>query len=188
MGIECLERRDLLASSEFFGEVDEPSTDLLRSIEDITSLYSTALHSKQKELGKSSVASQQESATTHRPPVVTNGFAAADLPGISFEAAQPLGSLIYQGSLVGLLRNGEIDTLTLDVGAGQTITVAVEAINLLSPSITLEGPPDDPFIVSATSTETSETAIIQTQPAHVGGTYRISIAGSGRDPIASLSR
>jgi subtilisin family serine protease len=89
----------------------------------------------------------------------------------------PLGSLIYDPVFSGILTSGDTDSFTINVDAGQTITVLVTPSAGLRPAITLSGPLGG----SATANAAGEDAVLQTvgSPTFPGGTYTVAVSGVG---------
>jgi hypothetical protein len=93
-------------------------------------------------------------------------------------AVQPVGSLIYQGSVDGTVPAGATQPFTLPVDGGQTITVdVVPASNLLQATIELRDPSNN-LIGSATAAAAGQEVFLQTAPATTSGTYTITIGGA----------
>jgi hypothetical protein len=91
----------------------------------------------------------------------------------------PPGSLIYQGDPFGstILQSGEQDTFTLNVAAGQTVTVLVHPTGTtLQPTITVTDPNNNSS--SASASAAGKEAILQTFPAGTTGTYTITVGGA----------
>ncbi len=98
------------------------------------------------------------------------------------EPVAPLGSLIYEASVVGsIIADDTGDILTIDVDAGQTMTVVVDPHENLEPIVNLSGPGG----VNATdSAGAGQDAVIQTAgPTRLGAsgenTYTITVGGVG---------
>jgi hypothetical protein len=89
----------------------------------------------------------------------------------------PAGSLIYDQSVVGFINlTGDLDTYTLNVDPGQTITVKVTPTStLLQPTLQLIDP-SNALVGSSTAGGFGQNALIQTVAA-AGGTYQI-VVGS----------
>ena len=107
--------------------------------------------------------------------VSSNVLAAAAAP----VAMAPQGSLIYESvNNDSIATAGEIDTFTIDLDAGQTLTVVAEAGIGLTPEIQLF----DPSSVSLgtdTAAAPGEFAVLQSLPAASSGTYTVTVTGSG---------
>ena len=91
----------------------------------------------------------------------------------------PLGSLIYDPPVWGVIgAAGDIDSYTIDVDAGQTITVVVDPGSTLQPTVVLSdssGPIGGPVTAAAAG----EDAVVQTAATTGGGTYTVTVSGWG---------
>ncbi|MFL5329083.1 MAG: M36 family metallopeptidase [Gemmataceae bacterium] len=94
-------------------------------------------------------------------------------------ARQPLGSQIYDGSLLRTIAfAGDTDSYTLNVDAGQTITIiATPSSSTLQPTITLLNPASA-VIGTSTATAAGQTALVQSVAAATSGTYTIVMGGA----------
>ncbi len=94
-------------------------------------------------------------------------------------AKAPLGSLIYDPSVTSnIAPAGDTDSFTIEVDAGQTITVRVTPDAGLQPTIELYDP-SSTLIGSSGSSGAGTEAILQTAAAATGGTYVITVGGAG---------
>jgi hypothetical protein len=93
-------------------------------------------------------------------------------------SVQPLGSLVYSNSMAGLINTGtDTDSFTLNVDAGQTITVIMHVTSAtLQPTVTLDNP-SSTVLATATGSAANVDAILETIPATTSGVYTI-VAGS----------
>ncbi len=98
----------------------------------------------------------------------------------------PLGSLIYDPSVTGVINPlGDTDSFTIDVDAGQTITVLVTPGAGLQPTIDLVDPSNAP-VGSVTAAASGVEALLQTVPATNAGTYTITVGGAGTTGIYTV--
>ena len=105
-------------------------------------------------------------------------FGVAPYP-VPLEAKAPLGSLIYDPTISGLIgTSGDTDSFTIDVDDGQTITVVVETDSSLQAAVQLYNPGN--FVVgSASAASAGDDAVIQTIPTTGAGTYTVTVGGAG---------
>ncbi|REJ69191.1 MAG: hypothetical protein DWQ31_05400 [Planctomycetota bacterium] len=91
-------------------------------------------------------------------------------------AAIPAGSLIYDSNVrAGIETSGDVDTYTLDVDPGQTLTLVVEAVGTLEASVALTAPGGG--LVGTATAAPGEDAVVQTVVT-VAGTYTIAVSGA----------
>jgi len=92
----------------------------------------------------------------------------------------PLGSQIYDPTLVRTVAfPGDSDSFTLNVDAGQTISVLVTpSTPTLQPTVSLLDPAHV-VLGSATSLGSGQKALLQTISATAGGTYTVTVGGVG---------
>lgn len=97
----------------------------------------------------------------------------------ALDAVEPLGSLIFSEPEVSgsIATPGEVDTYTLDLDAGQTITVVVEADVPLRASVEVLDPASAQ-LAAATAASAGDDVLFQTLPAATAGTYTVSLAGA----------
>lgn len=95
------------------------------------------------------------------------------------EAVLPLGSLIHDPPVSGTISTpSDTDSYTIDMDAGQTITVVVSPDATLDASITLFDPSAAPLAtIDANGLEGEE--VIQTIATTESGTYTVEISGAG---------
>ena len=100
----------------------------------------------------------------------------------------PLGSMIYDPSITGVIGvAGDTDSFTLNLDAGQTLTLIADAGTTLRPTITLLDPSNN-VIGTATSAANGKDAVLETAPVANGGTYTIVVGGAaGTSGIFTLS-
>ncbi|KKM04276.1 hypothetical protein LCGC14_1765860, partial [marine sediment metagenome] len=97
-------------------------------------------------------------------------------PG-AMEAKQPLGSLIYDPMVVGLInQDGDTDSYTIDVDANQAITIVVDPDATLWPTIELLDPGSNSIGI-ATAFTPGDDAVLQTIATNGPGTYTVTIGG-----------
>src|SRR4029077_1962417 len=86
----------------------------------------------------------------------------------------PRGSLIYDTGLTGLINfANDKDTFTVNLDAGQTVTLlATPTTAGLRPTLRLVGP-DDEVLAAATAAGAGQPALLQTVPIRTAGTYRV---------------
>ncbi|HEX4142891.1 MAG TPA: pre-peptidase C-terminal domain-containing protein [Pirellulales bacterium] len=88
-----------------------------------------------------------------------------------------LGSLVYQGSIVGTIGFvGDTDSYTLNLDAGETLTVIGTAAAGLQPSLSMQGP-SGTTIASASAPGAGQAALLQTVAVATTGQYTITISG-----------
>ena len=93
-------------------------------------------------------------------------------------SVEPAGSLIYRGATVGSVGwDGDVDTYTIALDAGQTVTLIVDPDASLRPQVELVDPSSN-LIGVVTASEVGKDAVLQTVWADVAGTYSIRIAGA----------
>ncbi|MHC4201937.1 MAG: Ig-like domain-containing protein, partial [Planctomycetota bacterium] len=93
-------------------------------------------------------------------------------------AKPPLGGLIYDPSASAWISAGDTDDFTLDVDAGQTITVVVDSSLPLQPEVELFHPATGSMGVVQAATP-GEDAVFQTASATDTGTYTATVRGVG---------
>src|SRR5262249_21800662 len=91
----------------------------------------------------------------------------------------PRGSLIYDTALSGLINFArDTDTFTVNLDAGQPLTILVTPTTAgLRPAVRLVGP-DDEALAAATGAGAGQPALLQTAPIRTAGTYRIVVSGA----------
>jgi hypothetical protein len=88
----------------------------------------------------------------------------------------PLGSLIYDSPLTGILHSAaDVDSFTIDLDPGQTITVIVRPSADLRPTIALSGP----LAGSVTAPATGQAAVLQTVGPTTAGKYTVAVGSAG---------
>jgi hypothetical protein len=93
-------------------------------------------------------------------------------------AKNPVGSLVYDPSISGNIGfAGDIDSFTLNVDPGQTLTAVVTGSGGLQPSVSLSDPSNN-IIGSATAAAANQNALLQTVPATAAGTYTFALSGA----------
>jgi Bacterial pre-peptidase C-terminal domain/Dockerin type I domain len=94
-------------------------------------------------------------------------------------SVQPLGSLVYSGSIPGRINTvGDTDNFTLNLNAGQTITVVMHPTDpALQPTISLEDPANT-LLGTMTAGAANQDALLETVATTTGGIYTIT-AGAG---------
>ena len=89
----------------------------------------------------------------------------------------PTGAMIYARPISGSIRDAlDVDSFTIDVDPGQTITLVVDPDETLQPSVELSGPGVG---ASADAGAPGEDAVIQTAGLTTGGAYTITVSGWG---------
>jgi hypothetical protein len=91
----------------------------------------------------------------------------------------PRGSLIYDTSLTGLINfAGDTDTFTVNLNAGQTVTVLATPTSAgLQLAIQLIDP-NNRALATTTATSAGQPALLQTVPTTTAGTYQIVVGGA----------
>ncbi len=107
---------------------------------------------------------------------------AAQAPAFPLPLRQsgPAGGLVYTTAVDGLIGPaGDEDRFTIDVEAGQTISVVVSTHGDLLPTVELSGP-QGTSLAAATAKAGRQSTFLQTLPASVAGTYT-AVVGSASD-------
>ncbi|HEY5312841.1 MAG TPA: pre-peptidase C-terminal domain-containing protein, partial [Pirellulales bacterium] len=98
------------------------------------------------------------------------------LPLPALTAAGPASSLIYSSQLSGALSlAGQTDSYTLNLDAGETISVVATAGGGLEPSLNIQGPGG--FNASASATAPNLAAVLEPAAVTTSGTYTFLISG-----------
>ena len=102
--------------------------------------------------------------------------AAASLPfPTPLTPVAPSGSLIYDPSVIGAIGPAtDTDSYTINLDAGQTVTVLTDPASGLRPSLQLRNP-SGTVIATASSTAANYDAVIQPVAVSVAGTYTVTI-------------
>jgi ELWxxDGT repeat protein len=96
----------------------------------------------------------------------------------SLTAVEPLGSLTYQSSTSAWINSTtDTDSFTIDLDAGQTLTVLIVPATELIPIVTVVGPGGT--LGTATATAAGAEAFLQTLAVSTAGTYTITVSSSG---------
>ncbi|HYV34115.1 MAG TPA: SdrD B-like domain-containing protein, partial [Gemmataceae bacterium] len=99
--------------------------------------------------------------------------------------AQPLGSLVYSGTVPNRVINfpGETNRFTLSLDAAQVVTVRVDPASgsNLWPTLALKDP-NGIDIATASANGSQQSILLQTIPVTAAGVYTISVGGTGPDP------
>lgn len=101
-------------------------------------------------------------------------------PTLNFSPVDPLGSLIYEGSLSASIDTavaGDSDTYTVELDAGQTITLSVDSAADLQATVELIAPNGD-VVATATGSAPGETVLLQTVAVADSGAYEVVIGGT----------
>ena len=102
---------------------------------------------------------------------------------VALESVSPIGSLIYDPPVRGLFHAvGDVDTYTIVVDSGQTITVRFTPVASSTVGKIELFDPGDTSLGAVTASAAGNTAIFQTAPASTYGTYTFdptSLAGTG---------
>ena len=95
------------------------------------------------------------------------------------DAVSPPGSLVYQGSHSDMIQSAtDVDAYTLNINAGQTITVLATTTGGLQPTVVLSDPSNH-ILGSATAAGPDQSALLQTIPTTSAGTYTVTVSGAG---------
>ncbi len=98
---------------------------------------------------------------------------------VPLTSVAPVGSLIYSGSTPGIISpSGDTDSFTINLDAGQTLTVLADPAAGLQPSIEVRDP-SGAVIATATSAAAGSDAVAQTAAVSTAGTYTIAIGAVG---------
>jgi len=99
---------------------------------------------------------------------------------VPLTAADPLGGLVYDRTAPAawIAATSDTDRFTLELDAGQTITVIVDPDTSLRPVVTLYDSGNNP-IGAATAAAAGQDAILQTIPVTSSGTYTIVVGAAG---------
>jgi len=96
---------------------------------------------------------------------------------VPLTARAPAGALIYEGAGTALIGTaGDSDSLTLDLDAGQTLSVFVSPLYTLRPSLTITGPGTN---LTNTAAATGAEARLLAVPISTAGTYTLAVTGAG---------
>jgi len=107
----------------------------------------------------------------------TNEYTSVPFPAL-LRAESPVGSLIYDSNVAGSINEaGDVDSYTLDVDAGQTVTIVLESDPALQANVELEDSESTPLI-SATASVAGSDAVLQTVTLSVAGSYTIHVRGA----------
>jgi hypothetical protein len=94
-------------------------------------------------------------------------------------AVAPLGSLVYDPSASGTIGSaGDTDSFTLNLDAGQTVSLDVTAASGLQPTVVLLGPSGQ-ALGNAAAAGPGQEAVLQAVPATEAGTYTVTVGGAG---------
>ena len=96
------------------------------------------------------------------------------IPFPTLTAVGPAGSLIYQNSVSGTIGAGSIDTYTMSVAAGQTLSILVTPAAGLQAQLNLSGPG---VSTAASSASAGAPAALQTVSINTTGTYTFTVSG-----------
>jgi Bacterial pre-peptidase C-terminal domain len=105
---------------------------------------------------------------------------ASTLFPVALSPRRPAGSLVYEATASGIVTPaGDSDSFTINVDAGQTITVIARpnTVTTLRPTITLLDP-GGITIGTITAPAANQNAILQSVAANTSGLYTISISGA----------
>jgi hypothetical protein len=92
-------------------------------------------------------------------------------------ARAPLGSLVYSSQATNVIGPSDSDTFTLNLDAGQKLTLIARPGTTLRPTLQLRGPSDN-VIASETASAAGANAIVQSAVIAVGGAYTITLSGA----------
>ena len=93
-------------------------------------------------------------------------------------ATLPLGSLVYGGTVeANIASPGDTDSFTIDLSAGQTISVVVDPTSGLHPTIELRDPSNS-LIATTTSSGPGLNAFLQAVSVATPGIYTITVGGA----------
>lgn len=110
-------------------------------------------------------------AASYTVDVVTTDFL------VPLTAASPTGSLIYTGSVDGTVNTStDTDAYTINLDAGQAVTVLVSPASTLRPSINLSGPGG--VNQSITASANGSAALLQTVAAAAAGVYTLTVSSA----------
>ena len=108
----------------------------------------------------------------------TTDIATAAFP-TPLTSVAPSGSLIYDGSLDAVINPGsDTDSLTINLDAGQTLTVVAVPATTLQPTLTVTDP-GGVGVGSVTASTAGKQAVMQTIPMTAAGTYTITVSSAG---------
>lgn len=98
---------------------------------------------------------------------------------LPLEAASSFGSLVYRGSVLRAVGGAsDVDTFTIDLDAGQVVSLAARPSATLRPQVELLDP-NGASVAVAMAAATGEAAIIQMATAATAGTYTVRVSGNG---------
>ncbi|MBN1855279.1 MAG: S8 family serine peptidase, partial [Pirellulales bacterium] len=99
---------------------------------------------------------------------------------VTLLAKPPLGSLVYDSDFLGSIHStGETDTFTIDLDAGQTISVAVTASETTLRPVIEVYDPSNVLLGMEEADSPGQSVLLNTLPANTAGTYRLVIGGAG---------
>ncbi|MEX0938203.1 MAG: alkaline phosphatase family protein [Pirellulales bacterium] len=93
-------------------------------------------------------------------------------------AQDPIGSLVYEGNAsADISAEDTSDSFTIDLDAGQSVSVYMQADAPLKAELSVDGPASDPFDVITSAAAAGEDLLLQNLQATDGGTYTIGVTG-----------
>ncbi|TVS19950.1 MAG: hypothetical protein EA424_06450, partial [Planctomycetaceae bacterium] len=96
----------------------------------------------------------------------------------ALEPVWPLGSLIYRAGAVAAISPAEdVDTYTIDLDAGQAVSVVVRPTSTLQPVVELIRQDDSQSLGVGQASEPGQPAMLQMVGIEAGGTYMVSVSG-----------
>lgn len=99
----------------------------------------------------------------------------APMPG-AWSAIEPLASGIYERSLSDTVETGEPDAFTVDLQAGQVVSLVAEPAGGLRAEVALTGP-DGATLATGQAASLGQSAWLQTVPIATTGRYTVSVSG-----------
>ena len=90
----------------------------------------------------------------------------------------PAGSMVYQGIANGTIGAGDSDSFTIQLDAGQVLSLALDVTAGLQPILTLRAP-DGSVVANTTSGAAGLDAVIETAQVASAGTYVVDVSGVG---------
>jgi hypothetical protein len=99
---------------------------------------------------------------------------------VPLQPVNPLGSLVYQGATTGVLApGGDTDTFSVNLNAGQTLTLDLVPGSSFQPIVTVLDP-NNHQIGTVTGSAAGAEALLQTLPIAKSGVYEIIVQGNNQ--------
>jgi hypothetical protein len=100
-------------------------------------------------------------------------------PMPAMTSVAPLGSLVYRSGINGIIGPAaDVDAFTLNIEAGQLLTVTISGDQTLQPTVQVVGPSSN-VLGTATADAAGKAVMLQALPVATAGTYTIIVGGAG---------